>query len=61
MAGVEALAFLLLISKRQRRNHMANNNTEVTFEIMEHVGVIEARKDGLDQGGEHCLLERRPC
>ena len=25
---------------------MANNNTEVTFEIMEHVGVIEARKDG---------------
>lgn len=25
---------------------MANNNTEVTFEIMEHIGVIDARNDG---------------
>ena len=32
----------------ERRNYMAENrnNGEVTFEIMEHVGVIEARKDG---------------
>ena len=41
-----------------------NNNAEVTFEIMEHIGVLDAydnREQAWTKGSQHCLLERRLC
>ena len=33
-------------NQNQKQNHNKRGNSEVTFELMEHIGVLEERNDG---------------